>query len=82
LGSLTFTLVWGIFICGGINVPQIIAKDAPELKHHFLSLVMLVMNGCLVQGVGFIPNNIWARYLFSPYIWWPIMGYEAYSWWV
>ena len=61
-------------------LPQIIAKDTSDLNHNFLSVIMLGMSGCFVHGVGFVPRNFVAKYLFSPYVCWPVAMITFYSW--
>ena len=68
--SSVFILVW----------PQHVARDLSELDHSFLSLVMLAMSGCFVHGVGFIPKNVIGRWLFSPYVCWPVVAIAAWQW--
>ena len=75
--SFIFGIVLSIFI---LLLPQFIAKDVSELDHSLLSLIMLAMSGCFVHGVGFVPKNIFAKYLFSPYACWPIVGLAVFEW--
>jgi len=75
--SFTFGVVLSVFI---LILPQVVAKDVSELDHRILSLIMLAMSGCFVHGVGFVPKNILAKYLFSPYVCWPIVGLAVFQW--
>lgn len=68
--SSVFVLIW----------PQYVARDLSQLDHSFLSLVMLAMSGCFVHGVGFVPRNIIGRWLFSPYLCWPVVAIAAWQW--
>lgn len=45
-----------------------------HLPHSVLSLVMLGLSGCFVQGVGFEPRHPLPRLLFSPFISWPLLS--------
>lgn len=41
--------------------------------HGMLMLLMLGMSAGFVHGVGFVPDNRWARMLLGPYVAWPIL---------
>ncbi len=45
-----------------------------HLPHSLLSLSMLGISGCFVQGVGFEPRHPVPRLLFSPFISWPLLS--------
>lgn len=45
-----------------------------HLPHSVLSLVMLGLSGCFVQGVGFEPLHPLPRLLFSPFVSWPLLS--------
>ena len=61
-------------------LPNMIAGEDGQYSHSFVSLVMLAISGCYVHGIGFVPKNIVALVLFSPYLCWPILCWAAYSW--
>lgn len=61
-------------------LPQWVAKDSAALNHSQLSLSMLGISAGFIHGVGYVPvSRLW-RWLFSPYLGWPVMLYSALAW--
>ncbi len=49
-------------------------------SHRALMLVMIGISGGFVHGVGFVPKHWFWKWLFSPYIAWPLMLWGYYTW--
>ncbi len=49
-------------------------------NHSVLMLVMLGISGGFIHGVGYIPQFWLWKWLFSPYISWPLMLIGYYLW--
>lgn len=75
--SLLVALVLSVAI---LVMPQLVAANTAELKHGPLSLGMAGICIGFVHGVGYVPQlRIW-RWLFSPYVGWPLMALCGYWW--
>ena len=60
-------------------MPQLVATDTAALKHGPLSLGMVGISIGFVHGVGYVPQMTVWRWLFSPYLGWPVMA--CCIWW-
>lgn len=51
-----------------------------EYSHRAMMWIMIGISGGFIYGVGFVPK-FWAwKWLFSPYVAWPLMLYGYYTW--
>jgi cyd operon protein YbgE len=53
--------------------PGQIADSTAQLKHGYLSLLMLALSGAFIHGVGFNPRFWLWKIIFSPYLSWTIL---------
>ena len=61
-------------------MPHLVAADSRELQHGPLSLALLGISAGFIHGVGYVPLlKIW-RWLFSPYLAWPVMAWCGWWW--
>ncbi|MHA3892255.1 cyd operon YbgE family protein [Acinetobacter sp. GXMZU3951] len=51
-----------------------------EYSHRAMMLIMIGISGGFVYGVGFIPRFWLWKWLFSPFIAWPLMLWGYYTW--
>ena len=49
-------------------------------NHSALMMVMIGISGGFIHGVGFLPQFWLWRWLFSPYVAWPLMLWGYYTW--
>lgn len=49
-------------------------------NHSALMMVMFGISGGFIHGVGFLPQFWLWKWLFSPYIAWPLMLWGYYTW--
>jgi len=62
-------------------MPHLVAADTRELDHGPLSLALLGISAGYIHGVGYVPlMRVW-RWLFSPYLAWPVMLWCGVWWW-
>lgn len=63
-----------------LAMPHLVASDTRELDHGPLSLGLLGISAGFIHGVGYVPlMKIW-RWLFSPYVAWPLMLLCVWWW--
>ena len=61
-------------------MPSVVANDLRELDHGPLSLALIGISAGFIHGVGYVPlTTVW-RWLFSPYLGWPIMLWCGWWW--
>ena len=53
--------------------PSLMLDENGHYSHPMLMLVMIGISGGFIYGVGFIPKFWLWKWLFSPYISWPLM---------
>ena len=68
--SLTLTAALALAV---IVYPRGLIHQGAAPDHAQLTLLMLGMSAGFVHGVGFVPDNRWARMLLGPYVAWPIL---------
>lgn len=60
--------------------PSLMLDASGHYSHRAMMLIMIGISGGFIHGVGFIPRYwIW-KYLFSPFVAWPLMIYGYYTW--
>lgn len=60
--------------------PALMLDAQGNYNHSLLMLVMIGISGGFIHGVGFIPKFWLWKWLFSPYIAWPLMVLGYYIW--
>ena len=70
--GLSFMLAVGLSVAL-LAMPQLVATDTRELEHGPLSLGLLGISAGFIHGVGYVPLMAIWRWLFSPYVAWPLM---------
>ncbi len=61
-------------------MPHLVATDTRDLEHGPLSLALLGISAGFVHGVGYVPLLTLWRWLFSPYVAWPVMLWCGWWW--
>lgn len=51
-----------------------------EYSHRAMMFIMIGISGGFIYGVGFIPRFWLWKWLFSPFIAWPLMLWGYYTW--
>lgn len=60
--------------------PAAMLDDNGHYSHSALMYIMIGISGGFIQGVGFVPRHwIW-KWLFSPFLSWPLMIWGYYTW--
>ena len=77
--GLSFMLAVGLSVAL-LAMPQLVATDTRELEHGPLSLGLLGISAGFIHGVGYVPLMAIWRWLFSPYVAWPLMLWCAWWW--
>ena len=60
--------------------PAMIVDVNGHYNHSALMMVMIGISGGFIHGVGFLPQFWVWKWLFSPYIAWPLMLWGYYTW--
>ena len=60
--------------------PSLMLDAQGNYNHSLLMLVMIGISGGFIHGVGFIPKFWLWKWLFSPWIAWPLMLLGYYIW--
>lgn len=51
-----------------------------EYSHRAMMFIMIGISGGFIHGVGFIPRHWFWKWLFSPFVAWPLMLWGYYIW--
>lgn len=51
-----------------------------EYSHRAMMLIMIGISGGFVHGVGFTPRFWFWKWIFSPFLSWPLMLWGYYTW--
>lgn len=60
--------------------PALMLDQHGYYSHSLIMLIMLGISGGFIYGVGFIPRFWLWKWLFSPYMAWPLMLIGYYTW--
>lgn len=60
--------------------PSLMLDDQGHYSHRMMMLIMIGISGGFIHGVGFLPRFWLWRWLFSPWVAWPLMGLGYYTW--
>lgn len=60
--------------------PAMMLDANGHYNHTVLMLVMIGISGGFIYGVGFLPRFWLWKWLFSPYVAWPLMLWGYYTW--
>lgn len=60
--------------------PAMMLDANGHYNHTVLMLVMIGISGGFIHGVGFLPRFWLWKWLFSPYVAWPLMVWGYYTW--
>ena len=60
--------------------PSAMLDDQGAYSHRAMMLIMVGISGGFVHGVGFIPRHWFWKWLFSPFLAWPLMLWGYYTW--
>lgn len=60
--------------------PALMLDENGHYNHSLLMVVMIGISGGFIHGVGFIARFWLWKWLFSPYIAWPLMILGYYTW--
>ena len=51
-----------------------------EYSHRAMMFIMIGISGGFIHGVAFIPQHRFRKWLFSPFLAWPLMLWGYYTW--
>ncbi|NHB59520.1 cyd operon YbgE family protein [Acinetobacter shaoyimingii] len=60
--------------------PALMLDDNGHYSHRTMMLIMIGISGGFIYGVGFIPKFWLWKWLFSPFIAWPLMSLGYFTW--
>ncbi|ALH96036.1 cyd operon YbgE family protein [Acinetobacter equi] len=62
--------------------PSAMLNSNGEYSHSAMMLIMIGISGGFIHGVGFQPRFWLWKWLFSPWIAWPLMIWGYYTWFI
>lgn len=60
--------------------PALMLDENGHYNHSVLMMVMLGISGGFIHGVGYVPQFWLWKWLFSPFVAWPLMLIGYYLW--
>lgn len=60
--------------------PAAMLDDQGQYSHRAMMFIMIGISGGFVHGVGFIARHWFWKWLFSPFVAWPLMLLGYYTW--
>lgn len=60
--------------------PSLMLDHRGEYSHNVMMLIMIGISGGFIHGVGFAPRFWLWKWLFSPFVAWPLMFLGYYTW--
>ncbi len=60
--------------------PALMLDANGHYSHNAMMLIMLGISGGFIYGVGFVPQFWLWKWLFSPWVAWPLMLWGYYTW--
>ena len=51
-----------------------------QYSHSAMMFIMIGISGGFIHGVGFLPRFVVWKWMFSPYVSWPLMLFGYYTW--
>lgn len=76
--AVSFTVALGITL-SSVIYPRIYASDMYDVAHGLMALLMLGMSACYVHGIGFVPRHPVLRWVFSPWVAWPVVALAVWG---
>lgn len=62
--------------------PSMMLDVEGNYSHRMMMLIMIGISGGFIHGVGFIPTLWLWKWLFSPFVAWPLMLLGYFTWFV
>lgn len=62
--------------------PAAMLDDNGAYSHRAMMFIMIGISGGFIYGVGFLPKFWLWKWLFSPFISWPLMLWGYYTWFI
>ncbi|QIO09109.1 cyd operon YbgE family protein [Acinetobacter lanii] len=60
--------------------PSMMLDANGEYSHRAMMFIMIGISGGFIHGVGFVAKFWLWKYLFNPYVAWPLMIFGYYTW--
>lgn len=79
--SMVISFLLALPLAGVLLVhPSLMLDEHGHYSHSVMMWIMIGISGGFIHGVGFIPRFWLWKYLFSPFIAWPLMLLGYYTW--
>ena len=62
--------------------PAAMLDDNGGYSHRAMMFIMIGISGGFIYGVGFLPKFWVWKWLFSPFVSWPLMLWGYYTWFI
>ena len=79
--AMAISFLLALPLAGVLLIHPAMMLDANgEYSHSTMMYIMIGISGGFIHGVGFIPKFWLWKWLFSPFIAWPLMLWGYYTW--
>ena len=79
--AMAISFLLALPLAGVLLIHPAMMLDANgEYSHSTMMYIMIGISGGFIHGVGFIPKFWLWKWLFSPFLAWPLMFWGYYTW--
>ena len=79
--AMAISFLFALPLAGVLLIHPAMMLDANgEYSHSTMMYIMIGISGGFIHGVGFIPKFWLWKWLFSPFLAWPLMLLGYYTW--
>ena len=79
--AMAISFLLALPLAGVLLIHPAMMLDANgEYSHSTMMYIMIGISGGFIHGVGFIPKFWLWKWLFSPFLAWPLMLWGYYTW--
>ena len=81
--AMAISFLLALPLAGVLLIHPAMMLDANgEYSHRTMMYIMIGISGGFIHGVGFIPKFWLWKWLFSPFLAWPLMLWGYYTWFI
>ena len=81
--AMAISFLLALPLAGVLLIHPAMMLDANgEYSHSTMMYIMIGISGGFIHGVGFIPKFWLWKWLFSPFLAWPLMLWGYYTWFI
>ncbi|MEZ2904024.1 cyd operon YbgE family protein [Acinetobacter terrestris] len=81
--AMAISFLLALPLAGVLLIHPAMMLDANgEYSHRTMMYIMIGISGGFIHGMGFIPKFWLWKWLFSPFLAWPLMLWGYYTWFI